>query len=450
MGINAQFVQNHKLTLRTLAVKELLEHHTSISLLEDIKSILTSFAIDIDKIYSFTSDNAFNMIKLCRLIKESQEDKQKRDNEVEKSTETETELYCENNFRKPEEEEMNVNIDIQEENDDESINLRFNDDMLEDYEDMNRNNIAVEENRKDLYTEKEIAALLDDCELHTTELTVKGIRCAAHTLQLAVNDSISNYKTFIDKARKAAVQFRVESVLRKVRSIAQTSGMTKNIPKPILDVETRWHSTIDMLMVLLVFRAYGYPIKKYNLPDFEWDQVELYVKSLMPAKVATKLLQEEALLMSDLYLIWEKCKIDTQKINSSLAETIYTNLVCRESSVIGNEIVLTAMYLDPRLSILLDNEAEEKAAHHLQVLRNRLVSEKGDEEKENNHNTPNEKSNETDNSAAAEIARRVAQKCREKKDLSSNRAQTDDLRLQLKNFQEQKPQPGHCNVLAYW
>ncbi|XP_033212130.1 zinc finger BED domain-containing protein 4-like [Belonocnema kinseyi] len=107
------------------------------------------------------------------------------------------------------------------------------------------------------------------------------------------------------------------------------------------------------------------------------------------------------------------------------------------------------MYLDPRFAILLEGEGEETAARHLQILHNRLARERGICEDKSVCSTSNEVEDE-DDSAAAEIARRVARKFREKNDLSNGRVEVDDLRLQLENFQEQIPQPESCDVLAYW
>ncbi|XP_033221199.1 zinc finger BED domain-containing protein 4-like [Belonocnema kinseyi] len=360
------------------------------------------------------------MLKLCRLIKENQEGSMEEAETREESSKQDEEGFAHI---------INLNRESQEDSDDKSINLFIQEDECES----NAEKVIDEEREKhtkDFETEEETTALLVDCEICSNGLTVKGVRCAAHTLQLAVDDSIKNHRMLINKARKAAVQFRVESVLRKARAIGRGLGTTKQLPKPPLDVDTRWHSTIDMLLVLALFRSYGYLIKNCNLSDEEWDELELYIQSLMPAKIATKLLQEKALLMSDFTNRFE-------------------NMEKREKSLIGNEILLASMYLNPRFAILLEGEGEETAARHFQILHNRLARERGICEEKSVYSTSNEVDDE-DDSAAAEIARRVARKFREKNDLSNGRVQADDLRLQLKNFQEQIPQPESCDLLAYW
>ena len=61
-----------KIKVRTLSVQELRDNDTSVYLLSIIKSVLQSFSIDIEDVYSFTTDNGSNMIKMRKFIADAQ------------------------------------------------------------------------------------------------------------------------------------------------------------------------------------------------------------------------------------------------------------------------------------------------------------------------------------------------------------------------------------------
>ncbi|XP_043464663.1 zinc finger BED domain-containing protein 4-like [Leptopilina heterotoma] len=71
-GLNIQFVKDGALHLRTLAVRELFSSHTSENLKIVVNEILSNYNIFNDRIYTFTSDNGRNMVKLGELLQETQ------------------------------------------------------------------------------------------------------------------------------------------------------------------------------------------------------------------------------------------------------------------------------------------------------------------------------------------------------------------------------------------
>jgi len=60
---------------------------------------------------------------------------------------------------------------------------------------------------------------------------------------------------------------------------------------PVLDVETRWHSTCDMLLSLLEIKDFyeeqskNFPKEKLALSAHQWDAMENITAALMRAKV---------------------------------------------------------------------------------------------------------------------------------------------------------------------
>ncbi|CAH0563039.1 unnamed protein product [Brassicogethes aeneus] len=68
LGLNLQFISREKLSIRTLGVEEITEKHSGENLKNLMFKIFDSFELSVQSIYSFTSDNATNMIKLCTLL----------------------------------------------------------------------------------------------------------------------------------------------------------------------------------------------------------------------------------------------------------------------------------------------------------------------------------------------------------------------------------------------
>lgn len=66
LGINVQFfsLTERKIVIRTLGIIELKKRHTSSYLQSRVNEILELYAIDQRNVYTFTSDNGANMIKL--------------------------------------------------------------------------------------------------------------------------------------------------------------------------------------------------------------------------------------------------------------------------------------------------------------------------------------------------------------------------------------------------
>lgn len=70
LGINAQFMIDNKIALRTLAVQELRQSHTGLYLKNVIIDSLKLFGVSIKQIYTVTCDNGANMLKSIDLIRD--------------------------------------------------------------------------------------------------------------------------------------------------------------------------------------------------------------------------------------------------------------------------------------------------------------------------------------------------------------------------------------------
>ncbi|XP_065316108.1 uncharacterized protein LOC135924909 [Gordionus sp. m RMFG-2023] len=198
---------------------------------------------------------------------------------------------------------------------------------------------------------------------------IYSVRCAAHTLQLALQDAIkfSPIVETIAKARSLNLKLR-HPTYQKLLKIMK-------LPKPVLDC--RWHSTHDMLERLILLKP--------NIEDFfteqsdyllteDWKEIITIVEILKPLKIATKQFQSKQLTLTDFYAAWLRCCIELEKNPNHFAQLLYSCLKNREERFIKNEILLAAIYLDPRYKVLLSDDDKICAKKHLVNLWRRIKS----------------------------------------------------------------------------
>lgn len=64
IGINIQFVNNRKLQLRTLGVKEIKDTHTAVNIRVIVMQTLQAYGISPKQVYCITTDNGRNQVSL--------------------------------------------------------------------------------------------------------------------------------------------------------------------------------------------------------------------------------------------------------------------------------------------------------------------------------------------------------------------------------------------------
>lgn len=74
LGIDAQVISNGKIEILTLSMIQIKKRHTAQNLKEEVLSCLFEYNVQINQIYSCTTDNASNVIKMSQLLKDSQEE----------------------------------------------------------------------------------------------------------------------------------------------------------------------------------------------------------------------------------------------------------------------------------------------------------------------------------------------------------------------------------------
>jgi bifunctional polynucleotide phosphatase/kinase len=293
LGINLQFNKKGKIQLYTLAIIEMKQSHTAVNFKQNLLDVFGVFGIKLWQVYSLTTDNGANMLKASRILAQTD------------SAESDEEEDSDYNDRLLEEElirRMEEGQNVSDEGGEESAELQ---NMLQ------------------------------------------GVRCAAHTLQLAILDALAEPGiAVIAKARAVCKTLRSQTFMAAIRLAGQK--------KPIIDCLTRWCSTCLMLERLIELKEFIAELtnegknQNLKLTEQDWSRIEDIIKILKPARILTTVLQSEQLTIGDFYGSWLKCQLEISKFNSSFAKNLLKHMKKRLAVLLTSEVVLAALYLDPR------------------------------------------------------------------------------------------------------
>ncbi|XP_061415874.1 uncharacterized protein LOC133347541 [Lethenteron reissneri] len=292
LGINAQYVRDGEIVMHTLAMKEVKISHSGENLAAIIVDVLHEYNIDVGKIYSITTDNGANIIKSL------------------------TQGQMERNYGDDCDEQTEEAISETE-------------DIMESLE---RSKLCLS-------------------EIAGPHSVMRGVHCAAHTLQLAIDD------------------FLKEPSIANLVSNARRVCKRLNIKMPVFNCYTRWQSTFDMLECILELKDFCQYMAMSNpdlmLDDNVWDRIECLLAALKPAKMATKHFQTEQLTIGDVYGAWIKCHLETANVKSIYSDALAIAMKKCEKQLLDSDAILAAVYMDPRYSVLLTDREAEKAKQHL-------------------------------------------------------------------------------------
>ncbi|XP_015042936.2 uncharacterized protein [Drosophila pseudoobscura] len=179
--------------------------------------------------------------------------------------------------------------------------------------------------------------------------SVASIRCAAHTLQLAVKDFLKTFAndTLIGKAR------RLVKALRTVTYRASISN--EGLPQPLIDSPTMWTSTYEMLERLLLLKNFceNHGNELLTFSEADWTEVKVLAEALEPIYLANQKLQTEQLYLGDFYKMWLDLTLTMAAMKNPHSAALREAIGKREESLTSNESVTSAIYLDPRMRIIL-------------------------------------------------------------------------------------------------
>ena len=332
LGINIQLIKNGKLTLRTIAMKELTHRHTAEYIKNAVADVLEQYEISISQIYTVTTDNGANMLKSVKLLSNEQ---------------------------------LKENAFADEDSPGTSQAASSNSDVENDvYSDEDSECEATDSSAFNIEILLESLAAFDFVE-STSRPMLRGLRCAAYTLQLAVDDALkqSSLKSDIAKARHVCKILRNPSIMVILKKLKRK--------KPILDCVTRWHSTCDMLQRLLSLKDFCQEMAVSNaelhLLESQWNLFSEIVTALEPARKAAKALQQQHLTLGDFYGIWLRCKLEISKASpTEFSQLLLSSIKKRELALLENDVFVACIFLDPRYKVLLNEEEKTSAIAHLQ------------------------------------------------------------------------------------
>lgn len=148
-----------------------------------------------------------------------------------------------------------------------------------------------------------------------------------------------------------------------------------NLGRPQIDVATRWNSTYIMLQKLISYKEMCTDHLKDPLSDSEWIEVENLEATLKPAYILTMKLQEEQLPLGDFFKAWLTLEVVLKKESeiSAMAGDFLKCIERRESEIVNNDIMISALFLDPRFRRVLTLEQKSKAKQYLKYLANQII-----------------------------------------------------------------------------
>lgn len=332
IGINIQFCQSGNFALRTLTVKELKESHTAEYIRKVVKECLKKFSISLDQIYSVTTDNGANFLKAVQLFQ----------------SDTDPTLGLPLEW-----EEVDPDLEIRES------------DWEPDWSDTNIQTTENAESYDDLHATFNTALI-------NMSPVLKGLRCAAHSLQLAVHDflKLKSPTKVIAASRKLVAKLRTPNLRYVLEG--------KQLKPPPPDVLTRWNSTFDMISSLLNLKDCCQELKTNGIlknvaiTENAWKELEGLVKILEPAKIATVALQRESITGGEFYEQWSKMKLLVQNQGTVMSKKFLDYLNIREKPILTSE-VFAAMFVDPRYKNLLTQQQSIVAIQEVIAVARRIL-----------------------------------------------------------------------------
>lgn len=303
LGMNAQYIENGEIQIRTLSMMEVSESQTAENLKMEMLAVFDEYGINLKQIYTITTDNGANMLKTVRLF----------DEEV----------------------------------------------------------------RADVSSNPELEEFLDDgIFFGDNTWSITSIKCATHTLQLCVHDTLKHTELSraVDKIRTISKKLRKKPYRKEFVDNKQII--------PTLDVATRWSSTFNMLEVLLKQQDFiTQIIRKHDLELLQVfneciGKMKEIQNILKPIACATTKLQEEQLVVGDLFRVFLEIEMDLEEIPDECEFRNYLigRINVRKTKLFESDAVISAIYLDPRFnyrgSSLLSVEQKTKARVIGNILNN--------------------------------------------------------------------------------
>ncbi|XP_017474737.1 PREDICTED: uncharacterized protein LOC108365257 [Rhagoletis zephyria] len=256
MGINVQYCDNGVIITQTLAMKEVHVKHSSLNLTHILIKILESYGVSLVQICSITIDNAANMVSLGNLVNKELQNIDKMNSD--KNEHNIIDMECE---------------DDESDGENEDVAHPPCDDVA-----------ALDASYYEIYSNLEIDFAASD------NITV--IRCASHTLNLAVCDFLKEIKDIRSKVKTVVKKLRTPTLLHLLRA--------EKLRKPVIECVTRCGSTYNMFLSLLQLKSVceksSADIADLHISEPEWLTIKSVCSVLEPVYSISIKLQKKILL----------------------------------------------------------------------------------------------------------------------------------------------------------
>lgn len=301
----------------------------------------------------------------------------------------------------------------------------------------------------DVFIDKELKKHKNTIDNDDSEKYCHGIRCAAHTLNLVFDTAIDACpmdKDTIEFGRGLIKKLRTGNIENLIH--------LRQLPKPQIDVSTRWCSTHTMLESLLKLKSFVEEIAMSNdafatTEDF-WGQISDIRDVLRYITIAMKNFESANLNLSDVYKHVMTLKLELEQYPFvNLAAKIVDIVEDRFAVLLKATPTLACMYLDPRFQCALNEDEKIKAKSYLVKLHERMeikrLAKLGSDQQTDEH------SNESDNAKAAGesenlLEKMLQSKCDRAKSLHQKRI---DHLLNEFDFQSERTPTG-IDIIDFW
>lgn len=221
LGVSVQFIKDDKIVLRTLRMFQLNDTHTGDRLASILKSIFDDYDININQVYTITTDNGKNLLKAVKNLNTDLQNAQRgADGSVENDNLDDDGDFC----------DFQELIDSDDEIDNDEFLCSDDEDNIND--DNHRRLNAISE----VYLKNN-----NNCN------AIENILCGAHSLQLTIQYALDQWNKendLIKKCRAIMCKLRTQNMRYQIQK--------RNLPTALLDCDTRWNSFYLMVSFIVI------------------------------------------------------------------------------------------------------------------------------------------------------------------------------------------------------
>ena len=296
-AINIQFLNDDMETIiKTLAVLDTKNEHSSESIKQIVLGVLDSYGIQKWQILTIVTDNASNMISTIEKMNDQEQDGEVEDDSHSTAQSADSALITEH---------ISTDSDID----------------------------TCQENEETVSDLDGFCCSMDSISI---DLKMHHMRCATHTLQLAICDGLKgrHASNLISRVRNIATRARTPKIDAILKRRAKKGA--------IIDQATRWGSTYLMIQRILELKPVLQDMADPSLTmsAAHWEQVKDLEELLSHPFKVTKNLQSSTLTPGTFMKEWNMLKLRLTQIGGLIADAIKDSMVNREAVLLNNEILL--------------------------------------------------------------------------------------------------------------